>query len=131
MIVVDTSALVAVLDREPEAARYAEAMLAAETCLLSAITLYEASVVMLMRRGPAGVDDLRSLLTLINAEILPFTDADSMIATAAYRRFGKGRQTAASLNICDCAAYGLAQSRNLPLLYKGDDFSQTDIRSCL
>lgn len=131
MIVVDTSALIAVLDREPDYVRYAAAMQTAKACLLSAVTVYEASVVMLARRGSAGVEDLRSLLAAINAEILPFTDVDGVIATAAYVRFGKGRQTAASLNICDCAAYGLAQSRGLPLLYKGDDFTHTDIPSCL
>lgn len=131
MIVIDASALIAVLDEEPDHVTFAAAMHDAESCVISALTVYEASIVMLGRRGPAGIDDLRSLLASIEAEIIPFADTDGIIATAAYVEFGKGRQTKASLNLCDCAAYGLAKSRGAPLLYKGDDFVHTDIASCL
>jgi ribonuclease VapC len=126
-MVIDTSALIAVLDKEPDYVAFATAMHDADSCVISALTVYEASIVMLGRRGPPGIDDLRSLLTSIEAEITPFTDADCTIATAAYIEFGKGRQTKASLNLCDCAAYGLAKSRGAALLYKGDDFGHTDI----
>lgn len=131
MIVVDTSALIAVLDKEPDHVMYAAAMHDAEACIISALTVYEASIVMLGKRGPAGIDDLRSLLASVEAQIVPFEDADGVAATAAYVEFGKGRQNKASLNLCDCAAYGLAKTRGLPLLYKGDDFIHTDIKSCL
>ena len=98
---------------------------------MSAVTVYETSVVMLGKRGAGGIDDLRSLLATLRAEIVPFSDDDCLRATAAYIEFGKGRQTKASLNLCDCVAYGLAKSRGVPLLYKGTDFAETDIASCL
>jgi ribonuclease VapC len=127
VIVIDTSALVAVLDKEPDHVSYAAAMHDADQCIVSALTIYEASVVMLGKRGPAGIDDLRSLLASIGAEIVPFNDMDAVFATAAYVQFGKGRQNKANLNICDCVAYALAKSRDIPLLYKGTDFRATDV----
>lgn len=131
MIVIDTSALIAVLDKEPDHLSYATVMQQADACIISALMLYEASIIMLARRGHGGVDDLRALVRSIDAEVVPFDDAAGVGATEAYGAFGKGRQTKASLNLCDCAAYALAKSKGAPLLYKWDDFAHTDIRGCL
>ena len=131
MILVDTSALIAVLQKEPDHLLYAAAMDEADRRIISAMTVYEASIVMLGKGGAAGVDALRRLLTTVGAEIVPFTDADAVLATAAYAQFGKGRQNKASLNICDCTAYALAEARGLPLLFKGGDFAATDIASSI
>jgi ribonuclease VapC len=131
VIVIDTSALIAVLDKEPDHVKFATAMRDAESCVVSALTVYEASIVVLGKRGPAGIADLRQLLASIDAEIVPFADTDGVVAIAAYMEFGKGRQNKAGLNLCDCAAYGLAKARGAPLLYKGDDFAATDIASSL
>ena len=131
MNILDTSALIAVIDKEPDYLVYAATMANADTCVASSVTLQEASIVMLGRRGPAGVLDLRSLLAAVEATIVPFTVEDNNAATDAYVRFGKGRSTRANVNMCDCIAYALAQSRDAALLYKGADFGHTDIRSAL
>jgi ribonuclease VapC len=131
VIVLDTSALVAVLQKEPDHLLFAAAMDEADRCIVSAVTVYEASVVMLGKGGQAGIDALRRLLVTLDVEVVPFADTDTILATAAYARFGKGRRNDAKLNICDCAAYALAKARGLPLLFKGEDFAATDIVSSL
>ena len=131
MIVVDTSALVAILLLEPDASRYAAAVQAADVVKISAITLLEAGIVMHRKQGPGGVDDLRDLLSSASVEIAPFDGDMARIGTDAFARFGRGSGSPAKLNFGDCASYALAKSLSVPLLFKGADFVHTDIVSAV
>lgn len=124
-LVVDTSAIVAIVMEEPEAADFIAALASARTRVLTSVNLLEAQIVLTFGKGmPAGTAE--DLVARENIEIIPFDEDLSNLAFDAYRRFGKGRHPA-KLNMGDCAAYALAKSRGWPLLYKGDDFAQTDI----
>lgn len=129
-MVVDTSALVAILLGEPEAARFAAALAAAPVRLLSAVTRVELSFVIEGRKGDAGRTDLDLLLRDGGFDIVSVTSQQASIAIDAFRRFGRGRHKAA-LNIGDCFAYALAIATDHALLFKGDDFVHTDIRPAL
>jgi ribonuclease VapC len=129
-MVVDTSALVAILLGEPEAARFAAALAAAPVRLLSAVTRVELSFVIEGRKGNAGRADLELLLRDGGFDIVSVTSQQASIAIEAFRRFGGGRHRAA-LNIGDCFSYALAIATDHSLLFKGDDFIHTDIRSAL
>lgn len=124
-IVVDTSAVIAVMTKEPEAPAFIAAMGAASLRQMTSINLLEARIVIGFAKAmPLGtVDDF---LRRERVDIIPFDETLSDLAFEAYRRFGKGRHPA-RLNMGDCASYALAKARGWPLLYKGDDFSQTDI----
>lgn len=125
-MVIDTSALVAILSLEPEAARLAQAIEADPTRLISAATLLEAGMVMEARLGAAGGKELDLLVAKAGVVIEPLTADQASIAREAWRRFGKGRHTAA-LNFGDCCSYALARATGEPLLFKGTDFANTDI----
>lgn len=127
--VIDASALLAVLYREADQDVFSKA-LASGSGVISAVNLHEVQVSVLRRLGSRQAGDILGLLSDIGATVAPFTADHAALALAAYTRFGKGFHPA-RLNICDCAAYALAQSRGLPLLYKGDDFARTDIVSAL
>ena len=129
-MVIDTSAIVAVLFGEPDAARFEAAMVRADRRLISAATRVELSCVVEGRKGNAGRVDLDAFLTLLAPEIVALTSAQADIAVEAFRRFGKGRHKA-GLNIGDCFAYALARHAGEPLLFKGGDFAYTDIPSAL
>ena len=131
MIVIDTSALVAILNHEPERTAYFEAIAAADRRLVSAVSYQEAGQVLLARRGINGLYDLEDFLAFIKAEIIPHDVHLAAFAVAAFQRFGKGIHPKARLNFCDCAAYALAKAMNAPLLYKGDDFTATDVRAVI
>lgn len=128
MIVLDTSALVSILRRERDADRLLDALAAVPSCQVSAGTLLEAMVVMRARHGDEGVRDLRLLLQAANAQVEPFDEEQAEIGMSAFERCGQGRHPAA-LNLGDIFAYALADHRGLPLLYVGEDFAQTDVRS--
>ena len=127
MIVVDSSALVATLRREPEEASFLGIMANARACLVSSVSYMETSLVLAGRDGgPEAWTELDALLAMPHFRVIPH-DADlAIVARDAFLRFGKGRHRAA-LNICDCAAYALAKSRGVPLLFKGGDFTATDV----
>jgi ribonuclease VapC len=127
-MVIDTSAIVAVLLNEATAARIAQLIEASSPRLLSAANLLETSIVIESRKGETGGRELDLLLYRARIDIVPLDQDQAEIARIAWRRFGKGRHPAA-LNYGDCFAYALAKSRRLPLLYQGNDFSQTDIES--
>jgi ribonuclease VapC len=129
-MVIDSSALLAILLGEPDGARVAEAIEAGSPLLMSAATLLEASVVIESRKGDAGGRDLDLLLYRAAIEVVPVDLDQAEIARAAWRRFGKGRHKAA-LNFGDCFSYALAKSRSLPLLFRGVDFAQTDVEAVL
>ncbi len=125
-MVIDTSALIAILSLEPEAARLAQAIEADATRLISAATLLEAGIVMEARLGSAGGTQLDLLVAKAGLVIEPVTADQSAIAREAWRRFGKGRHMA-GLNFGDCCSYALARITGEPLLFKGADFANTDI----
>ena len=125
-MVIDTSALIALLLREPDAPSVAQAIEAGSPRLLSAANLLEAAIVIESRKGEAGGRELDLLLYRAGIEIVAVDQDQAETARAAWRRFGKGRHPAA-LNYGDCFAYALARTRRLPLLFRGNDFSQTDI----
>ena len=125
-MVIDTSALVAILSLEPEAARLAQAIEADPTRLISAATLLEAGIVMEARLGAAGGKELDLLVAKAGVVVEPLTADQASIAREAWRRFGKGRH-AAALNFGDCCSYALARATGEPLLFKGTDFANTDI----
>jgi ribonuclease VapC len=125
-MVIDTSALVAILLNEPGASRLVSSIERAEDRLISVATVIEASLVLLGRFGEAGELQLDALLRSIRAELVP-VDAEQMaIAREAARAFGRGRHRAA-LNFGDCFSYAVAVSRGEPLLFVGDDFTHTDV----
>ena len=125
-MVIDTSALIAILQAEPEADALAEAVLAAPLRRLSAATLVEAGIVMEGRFKIDGSKRLDRLLLQLDVEVLPLTAAHADLARDAFRRFGKG-QHPARLNFGDCFSYALARALGEPLLFVGDDFGQTDV----
>lgn len=126
-MVIDTSAIVAILLGEDDEQRYASAIEAAATRLISAVTRVELAFVIEGRKGPAGGEWLEQFLAISGTETVAVTPQQAMIAVAAFRTWGKGRH-AAGLNIGDCFSYALAKSADLPLLFKGNDFARTDIR---
>lgn len=124
-IVIDSSALVAILTAEADGGNLLERIATASERCLSATNLLEARIVLAYGRQvpPAQLEEL---LARWQIEIVPFDEPLSDLAFEAYSRYGKGRHPA-RLNMGDCAAYALAKARGWPLLYKGDDFSETDI----
>lgn len=125
-MVIDTSALIAILFDEPDRRALEEAIDRDPLRLVSAMCKLEAGMVMTGRQGPMGGVPLARLLTEIAAVIVPFDDRQADIALDAFTRYGKGRHPAA-LNFGDCAAYALAVSEAEPLLFKGTDFGATDV----
>jgi ribonuclease VapC len=130
MIVVDTSALIAILDKEPDAALYAEAIAEADSPLISAATLLELHIVMLNRHGGRAGQLVDRLIQDAGFQIEHFTAQHLELAREAYARYGKGRNSA-GLNYGDCFSYALAKATGLPLLFKGEDFSKTDLLAAL
>jgi ribonuclease VapC len=129
-MVVDTSALVAVLLGEPERDDFIGLLAEADDPLISAATLLEASIVMQAKTGDAGVGDLDDLLAVLLVRTVAVDAAQAQLAREAFTRFGKGRCTA-GLNFGDCFAYALAQATGRTLLFKGADFAQTDVAPAL
>jgi ribonuclease VapC len=128
-MVLDTSAVMAILLQEPAADRLVAALDADRTRLISAATVVEASLVLLGRYGEAGEPLLDRLLRGIGAEVVPVGDEHVTLARDAALRFGRGRHPAA-LNFGDCFSYALAVARGEPLLFVGDDFARTDVEAC-
>ena len=125
-MIIDTSALVAVLDQESEAQRIVRTLASAPERILSAANLVEVGIVMQARRGDDGARDLDLLLAKLRVDIAAVTANQADIARKAFRRYGRGRH-AANLNCGDCFAYALAKDTSAPLLFKGDDFGLTDV----
>ena len=126
-MVIDTSALIAILGYETEAAQFAAAIQDDPVRLISAASLLECAIVIEARYGQAGGDKLDELLQAAQIKVEPVTAEQVVAARLAYRTYGKGRHPA-GLNFGDCFAYALAKITGEPLLFKGDDFSQTDIQ---
>jgi len=126
-VIVDTSALVAVLRGEPDADAYLVALDAARSPRMSAATFVEACIVVDANRDPVLSRRLDDLLRVAGVVVEPVTREQADIARAAYRDFGRGSGHPAGLNFGDCFSYALARVTAEPLLFKGDDFSHTDV----
>ena len=129
-MVIDTSAVIAILLGEPEAESFARALLTDGKRLMSAFSALEAGIIIEAKKGAAGGRELELLLHRARIEISAFTSEQQELALAAWRKYGKGRHPA-GLNIGDCCSYALARSVNEPLLFKGTDFSKTDLQAAL
>jgi ribonuclease VapC len=129
-MVVDTSAVLAILFQEPEATDFAQAIEEEPAPMISAASVLEAGIVLVTRAGPEGPTDLRDFIELGGLQVEPVSAAQAGLALDAYERFGRGRH-GAGLNFGDCFSYALAKATGRPLLFKGDGFSRTDIDSCL
>ena len=127
-MVIDSSALLAILNDEPERRAFNEAIESAESRAMSAATLVEVSIVIESRFGAEGLRDLDLFIERAGIEVQALDREQAYIARRAFSRFGKGRH-AAGLNYGDCFSYALAVVRGEPLLYKGGDFGQTDVTS--
>jgi ribonuclease VapC len=127
-MVVDSSAIVAILQREPERDRFIDALAEANDPLISAATLFEASIVMHRRGGDLAVETLDDLLLSAGVRCVALDVTHVHAARDAWLRYGKGNG-AARLNFGDCFSYALAKTTGRPLLFKGDDFAQTDVVS--
>jgi|SRR5579864_9492944 len=125
-MILDTSAIIAILRDEPDATELAEAVESAEVRRISAATYVEAAIVTDSNKDPVLSRSLDSFLQRSLVRIEPVTVEQARVAREAYRDFGKGRHRA-GLNLGDCFAYALAKEKGEPLLYKGDDFRKTDI----
>jgi ribonuclease VapC len=123
---IDSSVVVCILQNEPEAAKFATLIEADSKRLMSAVSVLETGMVLEGRSGDAAGAALDLFLHRAGIQIVAFDDLQVVIARLAFRRFGKGRHPA-RLNFADCASYALAQWSGEPLLYKGDDFSLTDV----
>lgn len=125
-VIVDSSAILAVLLAEPEKPQILKALLTASMRALSAANYLEASIVFDQRTAENAREELDLLIATTQILIVPVTAAQARIAREAYRRFGRGNHPA-RLNFGDCFAYALAKETGRPLLFKGTDFGQTDI----
>ncbi len=124
MIAVDTSALAAILLAEEDAVRYSDALIATSGIVMSAVSYVELCAVMTKRRGAGVVTEVDDLIDSVDIRIEPVTVEQAQIAREAYVVYGV-------LNFGDVFSYALAKDRTIPLLFKGADFSKTDIESCL
>lgn len=125
-MVIDTSALIAVLFDEAERATFVDLLAADPRRLVSAGTLLELGLVVEARRGEAAGRELDLLLHRLGVTVVPVDEAQVRVARSGWRRFGKGRH-AAGLNLGDCFSYALSRLTGEPLLFKGDDFRLTDV----
>jgi ribonuclease VapC len=128
-VIIDTSAIIAILRDESDAIAYARAIADATIRRLSAVNFVESAVVIDASRDPIATRRFDDFIRMANISVEPVTIDQAQIARAAYRDFGKGSGHPARLNFGDCFAYALSKSLGEPLLYKGGDFAHTDIVS--
>lgn len=130
-MIVDSSALIALLQDKPLADRIVELLTTADAPAISAATLLEVSIVADGSGDPVRSARFDELIEAIGLEVVPFTEAQAAIARRAYRDYGHGSGHPARLNLGDCFTYALAKERRQPLLFVGEDFAQTDLRPAL
>jgi ribonuclease VapC len=130
-VIIDTSAIVAILRAEAEAPQFARAIAADSSRRVSAVSYVEAAAVIDASRDPVASREFDELFREAKLVVEPVTPAQARIAREAYRDFGKGSKHPAGLNLGDCFAYALAKEAAEPLLFKGDDFKHTDVKSAL
>ncbi|MBK8293659.1 MAG: type II toxin-antitoxin system VapC family toxin [Solirubrobacterales bacterium] len=125
-MVIDTSALLAILREEPESDAFIDVIANHPDPIISAATLVEARIVVEARFGPDGSESLNELINAGGIRVVAFDEAQSIEAHRAWRDFGRGNSPA-RLNLGDCFSYALAKETGRTLLFKGDDFTKTDI----
>ena len=125
-MVIDTSAVMAILNLEPEALKFADAISSDAVRLMSMGTALELSIIVRARKEDAGIRELEFFLYKAKIELVNFDENQLKMARYAFDRYGKGRNPA-SLNFGDCFAYALSKTHGQPLLFKGNDFSKTDV----
>ena len=128
-MIIDTSALIAILKNEPESEAFSEAIETAKVVRISAASYLESNIVVGRCKNPILTARLEEILENPGLQIEPVTAAQAKIAWEAYRDYGKGSGHPANLNFGDCFSYALAREKREPFLYKGDDFAHTDLRS--
>jgi ribonuclease VapC len=128
-MIIDTSALIAILKNEPESEAFSEAIETAKVVRISAASYLESNIVVGRCKNPILTARLEEILENPGLQIEPVTAAQAKIAWEAYRDYGKGSGHPANLNFGDCFSYALAREKREPILYKGDDFAHTDLRS--
>jgi ribonuclease VapC len=126
-MVVDSSVLIAILLAEPEAEYYAKQLVDDDEIYISAVSIVESSMVIEYKKGEQGAKQYDELIKITAPTIVAFDGQQANLARTAWRQYGKGRHPA-KLNFGDCCSYAIAKYLNKPLLFKGDDFSQTDIK---
>jgi len=126
-MVIDSSALIVLLLDEPETRDFVAAIARASTRLVGAPSYLETSIVMLGRSGPTALESVNRLLAELSAQIVPFSEEQALLAIGAYKQYGRGTGHPAHLNFGDCFTYALAKQTAEPLLFKGGDFSHTDL----
>jgi len=131
VIVIDTSALIAIFEEEPEAEAFLQALGRAESPMISAATLVEANILILRRHGRKGGRRLAAFIRESGIQVESVGPTHAQVAIEAFEVYGKGMGHKAGLNFGDCFSYALAKETGLPLLFKGRDFSHTDITSAL
>lgn len=130
-MIIDSSAMIAILRQEPDAARFAEQMSFAAVRILAAPTYIETCIVYCGRKGPESRSRVDAFIQASGIEIKPFTGASATIAVQAYLTYGKGRGHPAQLNFGDCISYAASKVEAMPLLFKGNDFRLTDVEVAL
>ena len=130
MTFVDASAIVAILTREPDADALANTLEEAQTPITSPVAVFEATLGICRKRHVSveeAAEDIREFLNLARIQLIPITGREADTALVAFSRYGKGRGHPAQLNLGDCFAYAMANNHRASLLFKGNDFNQTDI----
>jgi ribonuclease VapC len=130
-MIVDSSALIAILKREPEAPTFSMALDASDSTSISAATFFESAMVVDRWKNPKLSNRLNELLDQFEILIEPVTLEQAQVARQAYRDYGRGSGHPANLNFGDCFSYALARAKREPILFKGDDFIHTDLRSAV
>jgi ribonuclease VapC len=131
MIVVDASAILAILLEEDDGEQFAQSILSVSSSVISVSAVLECTIKMLREHSVAMDNRVDLFLSEANCNVVPIELDQLATARKAFRRYGKGMGHPAQLNFGDCFSYALATTRNLPLLFKGNDFSQTDVISAL
>jgi ribonuclease VapC len=126
-MVVDSSVLIAILLAEPDAEDFANRLVDTNEIYISAVSLFESAIVIEYKKGGLGANQYDELLKTLAPSIVVFDEQQAKLARAAWRQYGKGRHPA-KLNFGDCCSYAAAKFLNKPLLFKGDDFTKTDLQ---
>jgi ribonuclease VapC len=126
VIVVDTSAIIAIVTHEPEESIFIDLLDDSSATIMSAVSFVEAHMVLTGRRSTPNLASIEAIMAALGIEIAEVTHDQATLAVKGFLAYGKGRHRA-RLNIADCFAYALAKSRGAPLLFKGSDFRETDV----
>jgi len=126
-VVIDSSVLIAILLQEPEAESFTKLLIETDDIYISAVSIVESSMVIEYKKGEQGAVQYDELLKSIKPTVISFDNEQATLARTAWRQYGKGRHPA-KLNFGDCCSYAAAKHLDRPLLFKGNDFSQTDIQ---